>query len=70
MEARPHYRKRKEGDLEKKLQAGEEKKELSEIFEDGLVIYIPRRRIMFRKFVVPFRIRKFGAQLCVLCERI
>ena len=31
------------------------RRELSEIFENGLVIYIPRRRInMFRKFVVPF----------------
>jgi hypothetical protein len=34
-------------------------KELSEIFENGLV-YIPRRHIMFHKFVVPFRIHKFG----------
>jgi hypothetical protein len=35
---------------------GEEKKELSEIFENGLV-YIPRRRIM-----VPFQIHKFGEE--------
>jgi hypothetical protein len=32
MEASPHYRKWREGDLDKKLQAGEEKRELSEIF--------------------------------------
>ena len=70
IEARPHHRKQKEGDLDsKKLRVGEEKKELSKNFENGLV-YIPRRRIMFRKFVVPFRIHKFGALLCVLRERI
>jgi len=70
IEARPHHRKQKEGDLDsKKLRVGGEKKELSKIFENRLV-YIPRRRIMFRKFVVPFRIHKFGALLCVLCERI
>jgi len=40
--ARPHYRKQREGDLDKKLQAGEEKRKLSENFENGLVIYIPR----------------------------
>ena len=70
IEARPHHRKQKEGDLDsKKLQVGEEKKKLSEIFENGLV-YILRHCIMFHKFVVPFRINKFGALLCVLCERI
>jgi hypothetical protein len=42
MEARPHYRKRREGDLDKKLQAGEEKRKLSKNFENGLVIYILR----------------------------
>jgi hypothetical protein len=52
-----------------------------ENFENGLV-YIPRRHIMFRKFVVPFRIHKFRGHsfvsyvreynlfLASLCEKI
>ena len=37
-----HYRKQREGDLDKKLEVGEEKRKLSEIFENRLVIYILR----------------------------
>jgi hypothetical protein len=35
---------------------GKRRENLAKFFENGLVIYIPRRRIMFRKFVGPFRI--------------